>query len=238
MPAARSVGSLLSDLAGLSYREAARTRRVTRGTSICGVGTRIEEIFFPIDVVISSQVTMLDGRVAEVALIGCFEAGGAGAVSSEGDFISPFEMTVQASGEMLVLPVEVAREEFLRNDPYRRLFMKVAQAMIIQISQSAACSSLHSAEARYARRLLECGDRIGVDEFELTHETLAQMLGVRRATVTEVAGSLAAAGIIEMRRGVTRIVDRSMLRVRACECYALLRDEYARLLGAVYQAKS
>jgi hypothetical protein len=110
-----------------------------------------------------------------------------------------------------------------------RLLLRYAQASINVLAQSAACNALHSVHTRTARWLLQSRDRAGADEFPLTQEFLARMLGVRRASVTEVAGALAKAGSIEYTRGRIRILNGSLLLEQSCECYELLRDEFERV---------
>ena len=100
-----------------------------------------------------------------------------------------------------------------------------------QVAQSTACNRLHPAEQRLARWLLICRDRIGRDDIPITQETMAVMLGVRRATVTEAAGTLQRQGLIRYRRGVVSIADRPRLEAASCECYGIVREEFDRLLG-------
>ena len=109
--------------------------------------------------------------------------------------------------------------------------LRYTQAFIHQVEQHAACNGLHSIVERCARWLLMTHDRIGVDEVVLTQESLAQMLGVRRATVTTAAGTLQHAGIIRYTRGRITIVDQKKLERASCECYRIMRREYERLLG-------
>jgi CRP-like cAMP-binding protein len=123
------------------------------------------------------------------------------------------------------------RREAAARPGLQRLLGLYAQAFMSQVAQSTACNRLHSAEQRLARWLLICRDRIGRDDVPITHETLAVMLGVRRATVTEAAGALQRQGLIRYRRGIITILDRARLETTSCECYTIVRAEFDRLLG-------
>jgi CRP-like cAMP-binding protein len=117
------------------------------------------------------------------------------------------------------------------------LLQRYTYAFFMQVAQGSACNRLHSVEQRCARWLLATHDRVGgrpggPDQFPLTQQFLAQMLGVRRATVTQAAGRLQQAGLIRYRRGIITVVDRQGLEAAACECYRIVSDEYTRLLGA------
>jgi CRP-like cAMP-binding protein len=142
------------------------------------------------------------------------------------------EYVVQVPGDAIRVPADTIREEFDRNRELRAVLLKYTQAMIAQISQNVACNRAHSVEQRYARWLLETRDRVASDDLELTHAFIAEMLGVRRAGVTEVSGKFERQGVIETRRNHTRIVNVSALEGAACECYEVVREEYDRLLGA------
>ena len=107
---------------------------------------------------------------------------------------------------------------------------RYTQALFTQIAQSAACNRLHSTEQRCARWLLMTQDRVGANEFPLTHEFLGQMLGVRRATVTEVAGTLQKMGLITYYRGKITVINRKGLEATSCECYRVIQDDFDRLL--------
>jgi CRP-like cAMP-binding protein len=126
--------------------------------------------------------------------------------------------------------VAAFREEIERLPALRRVVGRYIQAMVIQVAQSTACNHVHSIEERMCRWLLMTHDRVGSDQFPLTHDFLAQMLGVRRASVTVAAGTLSKAGLIQYFRGRMRIVDRDGLETAACECYRLVRREFERLL--------
>jgi CRP-like cAMP-binding protein len=138
---------------------------------------------------------------------------------------------VQIAGTAERMDGAVLQREAARHDHFRRLLHLYTLAFLTQISQSTACNRLHPAERRLARWLLICRDRVGRDDVPITHETMAMMLGVRRATVTEAAGALQRAGMIRYRRGLVSIVDRKRLETASCECYQVVRAEFDRLLG-------
>lgn len=230
---ARSIGDSLLELASEDYREASRMVELVAGGPIHPVGSTIQEVYFPVDGVISTVVTMEDGRSAEALISGRYEIAGASAIM-DGREPARFSTNVQVSGIAASVRAQIVQQEFDRNEAYRKLFLKGMQAMIAQISQTAACNRLHPVEARYARWLLEVRDRIDRDEFDLTQEFVSQMLGVRRVTVTEVSGIFAEEKIIQTRRGAIKLLDIEKLESRACECYSVLRSEIERLYGSFY----
>ena len=126
--------------------------------------------------------------------------------------------------------VEVGRDAQARLADLFSVCQRYTQALFTQVAQTAACNRLHDMTERCARWLLQTHDRVKQDEFDLTHEFLAQMLGVRRATVTVAVGALQQAGLITYRRGEMRILDRVGLEEAACPCYRIVTDEYERLL--------
>jgi CRP-like cAMP-binding protein len=136
----------------------------------------------------------------------------------------------QVPGEAERLSSRTFLREAQRDGALRRLLQLYTQGFMAQVSQATVCNRLHSAERRLARWLLVVADRVGRPEFPLTHEFMAQMLGVRRATVTETAGALQRADLIRYRRGRITIHDRTGLEQAACDCYRIVRDEFARLL--------
>jgi CRP-like cAMP-binding protein len=127
----------------------------------------------------------------------------------------------------------LSAEEFKRNieqpSQFTRILHRYTQALMTQISQGTACNRAHNNKQRCARWLLLTHDRVGKDEFKLTQEFLSQMLGVRRATINEIAGQLSATGAITYRRGTIQIVDRTRLESESCLCYSIIRDEYDRM---------
>jgi len=192
-------------------------------------GDPLSEIFFPSRSVISITNAMEDGGVVEVATVGREGLVGIGAVL--GNPIASGDAFVQVAGEpAAVMSIEVFRREMDRRGAFHDLVTCYSQAFVALLMQSVACNGLHSAEERCCRWLLMTHDRIGQDEFALTHEFLAIMLGVRRPTVTLVMAELARAGIVSHVRGHVRVVDRKGLEGASCECYRNIRAVFDRLL--------
>ena len=188
-------------------------RELAARAHVVPLGEPIECVYFPLSCVCSTVAHVDRGEGVEVATIG-----------NEG---------VSGLPVFLGIDVPAALEMRAKRGRDRQLAVLLGhytQALITQISQGSACNRIHSAEQRCARWLLMTHDRVSRDEFELTHEFLAQMLGVRRATVTEIAGALQDAGAIRYARGVMSVVHRGILRARCCECYDFIQSEYARLL--------
>jgi CRP-like cAMP-binding protein len=143
----------------------------------------------------------------------------------------PTQAICQVAGEAVRVSAEVFQTEMDRAGPVQRLLLRYTQYLFNQMAQTAACNRFHPIEERCSRWLLMTRDRVGRDEFTLTQEFLATMLGVRRATVTVAAGILQEAGLIRYRRGRVKIVDPESLEESSCECYRIIRDEYEALLG-------
>jgi CRP-like cAMP-binding protein len=122
-------------------------------------------------------------------------------------------------------------EAFNRSKAVRDVLLRYTQAVISQISQNAACNRMHDVRQRYARWLLEVRDRIQTEDLRLTQEFAAEMIGVRRPTVTDVSAAFEAEGLVSVRRGLTRITDSDGLEAAACECYRIVKEEHDRLLG-------
>jgi len=193
-------------------------------------GEIIEDLYFPIDCVLSITMTMNDGRTAETGIVGKREVIGINA------FMGGRETTlttyiVQVAGTALKIDARPMLEEFDRNKDLRDELLRYTQAFIAQISQTTACNRLHSLEQRLARWLLEVQDRVESNQIRLTQEFTADMLGVRRAGVTQAAQKLQDSGIIRYARGNVDILDLQRLEAGACECFRVIKDEYDRLLG-------
>jgi CRP-like cAMP-binding protein len=193
-------------------------------------GQRIAEVHFPVDAVVSILTRMDEGPSVEIATIGNEGVVGL-TVAWGGDAMNPREVaTVQAPGEVVSMDAGAFRAELHQQGALASLIERYTRAFFSQVSQQVACNGLHSVEQRCARWLLLTHDRVGTDEFPMTHEFLAQMLGVRRASVTVTAGTLQRAGFVEFSRERVEVVDRAGLESAACECYGVTREVYDRLL--------
>jgi CRP-like cAMP-binding protein len=188
----------------------------------------IAHVFFPLHGVVS-LVIMDGGFTLEVGVIG--NEGLVGTPVFLGSDRSPTRAIAQIPGEALRMEATVFQKEMRRGGPLYGLIQRYTQTMINQISQSIVCNHRHSVEKRMCRWLLMSHDRVGADEFPLTHEFLAQMLGVRRPSVTAVAGTLQKAGLISYHRGRITVLDRQRLEAASCECYDVVAKELDRLLG-------
>ncbi len=230
---ARRSNRLLGALPAEDYarlNEQLQRRDVEQKQDMGGAGQRIDEVHFPVDAVVSILTRMDDGPSVEIATIGNEGVVGL-TVAWGGDAMNPREIaTVQAPGEVESMDAGAFRAELQRQGALASLIERYTLAFFSQVSQQVACNGLHSVEQRCARWLLLTHDRVGVDEFPMTHEFLAQMLGVRRASVTVTAGILQRAGFVEFRRGRVTVVDRDGLEGSACECYGVTREVYDRLL--------
>jgi CRP-like cAMP-binding protein len=190
-------------------------------------GEPIGHVWFPTTAVLS-MVTQVAGEVAvEVATIG--REGMAGLPVFLGVTASPNTVFVQVPGVALRLRADQLREVLTGDGALHRQLHRYIQATMVQLAQNVACNRLHGTEERAARWLLMTADRVGSDRFPLTQEFLAQMLGVRRATVSLIAGLLHNAGLISYSRGVITIDDRAGLQAAACDCYSIVRGEFDRL---------
>ena len=184
-------------------------------------GSEISHVYFPVTGMISLVVKMTDADDVEAMTIG--NEGVIGIAVILGVASSTMEALCQIPGRALKVPTRAVLEEIRRTASVNRLLLRYAEAMMVQLAQHAACNRTHSIEQRCARWLLMTRDRVASDEFPLTQQFLAEMLGVRRATVTMIAGALHKAGLIDYSRGRIRIVDGRGLERVACECYDVVR---------------
>jgi CRP-like cAMP-binding protein len=192
--------------------------------SVYEPGGPIPHVYFPISAVFS-LVAVTDGRVVvEVATIG--REGMVGLPAFLGAANSPHAAFCQIGGSAAELNVDDLRKVVSANGDLRRLLDRFTQSTIVQIAQNVVCNNTHDVEQRAARWLLTTHDRVGHDGFPLTQEFLAQMLGVRRTTVSHVANRLQSAGLIRYRRGNLAITDRRRLEQAACECYGIVKREF------------
>src|SRR5690349_905183 len=186
-------------------------------------GDVIEYVYFPGGGFCSELTVLESGDMVEVATIG--REGMVGIFAAKDGHVAPSAAMVQAETDICYrLPAAVFRSELDRGGRFSDLVARYTQAHIAFIMQSTACNAVHTVEQRLARWFLMAHDRVGKDEFLLTQEFVAMMLGVARPTVTIVAGTLQKAGLIAYRRGTVTILDRERLEAAACECYRVGTD--------------
>jgi CRP-like cAMP-binding protein len=193
-------------------------------------GDKIRALYFPTTSLISVTVKMRGGKSIETGAIGSREVVGINALMS-GDETTQTEYIVRLSGDAIRVEAGVLRHEFDRNTELRDVMLRYTQAFIAQTSQNVGCNRLHNLNRRFSRWLLEVRERVQADEFPLTHEFMAVILGTRRASVSEAAGKLKTSGIIDYKRNIFQIKEPSVLETLSCECYFALKAEYERLLG-------
>ncbi|TMM16274.1 MAG: Crp/Fnr family transcriptional regulator [Actinobacteria bacterium] len=193
-------------------------------------GKRIYTVYFPLTAVASLLNQVEDTEGVEIATVG--NEGLIGLSLSWGiDTLNPREFVqCQVPGDALAMNSDIFASKVSEGGELTWLVHRYTQAFVTQISQQVACNGLHSIEERCSRWMLLTHDRVGSDEFPLTQEFLAQMLGVRRPSVTLVAGTLQQAGFIRFRRGRITITDRRGLEGASCECYHVLREVFDRLV--------
>lgn len=199
------------------------------GAILCEPGAPYRHIYFPVTGFIST-VAMLDGhQPLEIRLIG--DEGMLGATLALGVNTAPLRAVVQGTGTAWRMPAALFRR-FLRDSPaLLRVLKRYLYVLAAQLSQSNGCSRFHEVEARLARWLLMTHDRAHADHFHLTHDFLADMLGVRRSGITIAAGALQRSALIGYSRGAIKILDRKGLEARSCECYDAGIRDYAQLFA-------
>lgn len=185
-------------------------------------------VFFPIDCVVSLLYVLENGDTAEVAIIG--NDGVVGLPVIIGGSRSPHRAIVQAAGSALRMKARDLRVEFERGGASQQVLLRYAQALTIQIGQTAVCNRHHTLDQQLCRWLLMSIDRLVDNKLAMTQDLIAHMLGVRREGVTQAAGKLQRTGAISYKRGRITVLDRALLEELSCECYKVVRDEYARLL--------
>ena len=192
------------------------------------VRSSMDYVYFPTNGVVSAMTIMVDGSAIEVTTIG--NEGVTGLTAFIGGETSPYEVIVQVSGDGLRMKADAFKEEAKRDGPLKKILVLYNTVFAMQVSYSVACNGLHKVEQRCCRWLLMTQDRVGSNVLRLTHEFLAIMLGVRRASVTEVLQPLQKRGMIRIRRGSIELLDRPGLEETSCECYRVVNEEFRRLL--------
>ena len=189
-------------------------------------GRSIRHVYFPIDCLISLLTTVDKRRSLEVGMVG--NEGMAGMPFILGVGVSGVRALVQGQGDALRMAAAPFRIEFARNRPLQEALYRYNYALMAQISQTAACNRFHDAEERLARWLLMTRDRVGTDEFSLTHVFLAHMLGLRRVGVTEAASALRQRKLINYQRGRIQLLDVKRLKASSCSCYQIVKSVFER----------
>jgi CRP-like cAMP-binding protein len=193
-------------------------------------GVGLNHVYFPIDSIVSLLYVMEDGASAEIAVVG--NEGLVGVSLFMGGETTPSRAVVQSAGCGFRLAAQTMKNEFNRAGPVLHLLLRYTQALITQMSQTAVCNRHHSLDQQLCRWLLLSLDRLHGSELRMTQELIANMLGVRREGVTDAALKLQAGGLIRYARGHITVLDRPGLEDRTCECYAVVKKEYDRLLPA------
>jgi CRP-like cAMP-binding protein len=204
------------------------------GTALYESGGAQGYVYFPTSSIVSLLYVLENGSSAEIAVTGC--EGLVGIALFMGGETTPSRAVVQSAGHGYRLKAAVLKKEFENGGALQLLLLRYTQALITQMTQTAVCNRHHALDQQLCRWLLLSLDRLPANELAMTQELIANMLGVRREGVTEAAGKLQAAGLIEYSRGHITVLDRPGLEARVCECYAVVKNEYDRLLPSAVAA--
>lgn len=199
-------------------------------------GSQMPYVYFPTTAIISLLYVLENGASAEIAVVG--NDGIVGISLFMGGETTPSRAVVQSAGHAYRLSGKLLKNEFERGGAMQDLLLRYTQALLTQMAQIGVCNRHHSLDEQLCRWLLLSLDRLRSNELITTQELIANTLGVRREGVTEAAGNLRKAGLIEYRRGHITLLDRAGLEARTCECYEVVRKEYARLLPFSHGSKA
>src|SRR5687767_11344355 len=191
-------------------------------------GVLLRHVYFPTTSIVSLLYVMENGASAEIAIVG--NEGILGISLFMGGETTPSRAVVQSAGYGFRLKAQLLKDEFGRSGPMLRLLLRYTQALITQMAQTAVCNRHHTVDQQLCRWLLLSLDRLSSNQLTMTQELIANMLGVRREGVTEAAGKLQKLKVIRYRRGQITVLDRKSVEARVCECYAVVKREYDRLL--------
>jgi CRP-like cAMP-binding protein len=205
------------------------------GMPVYESGARQGYVYFPTSSIVSLLYVLADGASAEIAVTG--NEGLVGIALFMGGETTPSRAVVQSAGHGYRLRAAVLKKEFERGGELQHLLLRYTRALITQMAQTAVCNRHHAVDQQLCRWLLLSLDRLATHELVMTQELIANMLGVRREGVTDAAGKLQAEGLIHYSRGRIVVLDRPRLEARVCECYAVVKKEYDRLLPAVMAAR-
>jgi CRP-like cAMP-binding protein len=199
------------------------------GKVIYESGEQLEYIYFPTTAIISLLYIMENGSTAEIGMAG--NDGLVGIALFMGGSTTPNRAVVQSAGNALRLRSKALKFEFGLGGTFQNILLRYTQYLMTQISQTAVCNRLHSVEQQLCRWLLINHDLLQTNKLIMTHDLIANMLGVRREGVSIAAGNLQKKGLIKYVRGTITMLDRKSLETVVCECYAVVKEEYDRLLG-------
>ena len=203
------------------------TANLPQGLVLFEAGDEVDQVYFPHHGMLSLLAVLRDGNAIETATVG--REGVVGAMAGLGLYKSLVRVVVQMPMGGSRIAATHFRTVAAGSDAVRNLSIRYNEVLLSQARVTAACNAVHSIEARFCRWLLQSADRAAGDTIALTQEFLAEMLGVRRTSVTEVASKVQAAGTISYSRGVIKILDRPALMRMSCECYETLLDQSALL---------
>jgi len=192
-------------------------------------GDKMDYVYFPTTAIVSMLYIMENGATAEIGIVG--NDGLIGVSLFMGGDTTTSRAIIQSAGEALKMKANDLKAEFALGGVFQQMLLRYTQALMTQISQTAVCNRLHSVEQQLCRWLLLSHDRLDTDKLVMTHDLISNMLGVRREGVTLAAQKLAQRKLIKNLRGAIEVVDRLALEEAVCECYAVVNDEYNRLLG-------
>jgi len=201
-----------------------------RGQTLFDTGEDVGRVFFPTEGVVSMLTVLSDGQMVETAAIGREGLIGATCGPLNGAAVS--RAVTQTPGAAMSIGADRFSEALDGSEALRAAVSRHTEALLAQVQQTAACNALHRLDSRLARWLLMLHDRSDGDSFRLTHESLSEMLGVRRATVSEVGAALEDKGLIRRGRGRIEVLDRDGLERAACECYRTISETMAALLAS------
>jgi len=201
------------------------------GQVVYEAGDTLQYAYFPIDCIISLLYVMTDGDAAETAMVG--NEGIVGVSLFMGGEATTGRAIVQNDGQAFRLKAQVLKKEFERAGPLRHLLLRYTQALMTQMTQTAVCNKHHSVPQQLSRWLLFGLDRLPDNKIKMTQGLVANMLGVRREGVTDATGVLQSAGLISYNQGTFMVLDRPRLEQEVCECYAVVKREFDRLLPDV-----
>ncbi|WP_026735221.1 Crp/Fnr family transcriptional regulator [Fischerella sp. PCC 9605] len=228
----RSINQLLASLPDEEYKRIAphlKHVNLCQGQILYERGEVIQQVYFPTRSMVSLICVLSNNSITEFALVG--NEGIIGIPAFLGGQFTNNRAIVQIADGALTMDAEILQREFERGGVLQKKLLLYTQALVTQISQNAVCKSHHSIEQQLARWLLCVQDCLGRDEIFLTQQYIADLMGTRRATITVAAGSLQQEGMIRYSRGKIVILNRAALEATACECYDIVKNEFARLLS-------